>query len=291
VIHTAQPGQQEDQLAAAFEHRVRSRGAKRISAPVVAAGGRNSALFRYGNNDQALVRGTVCVLDSGAELSSYSTDMTRTFPVGGKFSEAQLNLYKMVLKVQRRMIDLARPGYSLARMEAEAGELLVSGLVELGIVAPIRRRHAVQKWMSEEERRMAESYTSYGIHFNGHHIGLDIHDCIGYEDTKPFAPGMAIVIKPSVYLSHSTDILKSEYRGIGIRVEDTVLITADEPEVLTDDTPRDPECIERLMTVNELRDMEMEMESPPLPHPAANCQTPPANCDTPPANYLTSRDH
>ena len=178
------------------------------------------------------------MIDSGCELNGYAADITRTFPVNGKFSEAQREVYELVLKAQLAALEMVKPGNTLKQTADAVVRILTEGLVELGILTG-----DVDSLISDEK------YKDYYMHGLGHWLGLDVHDVGEYkldDKDRPFAPGMVLTIEPGLYIASDSDA-PEKYRGIGIRIEDDVVVTEHGHRNLTSGVPKTVNEIEALM--------------------------------------------
>ncbi|MGM0517260.1 MAG: M24B family metallopeptidase, partial [Pseudomonadota bacterium] len=206
-------------------------------APIV-AGGANACVLHYRANAAELKDGDLVLIDAGAEVDYYAGDITRTWPVSGRFSEPQRQLYQLVLDAQRAAIDSIGPDVSFNAPHEEAVAVITRGLVELGLIeGPVEE--------AIEEGR----YRQFFMHRTGHWLGSDVHDVGRYRvdgDWRPLEPGMLVTVEPGIYVDPEARV-PEEYRGIGIRIEDDVLVTEEGHEVLTRQVPKDVDEIEALM--------------------------------------------
>ena len=182
--------------------------------------------------------GDLVLIDAGCEFAMYAGDITRTFPVNGKFSEAQKAIYDIVLQAQKRAIELLVPGSSIAKVNEEVIRIKTEGLVRLGILKG-----------DVDELIEQKAYREFYMHGLGHWLGLDVHDVGEYGEnrSRTLEPGMVITVEPGLYLSKDADI-PEQYKGIGIRIEDDALITAEGCELLTRGVPVAASEIEELMS-------------------------------------------
>ena len=239
VIKHTKPGTLEDRLASIFEFGCRMRGAARLSAPVTISNGTDNNILHYLNNDKIIKSGNLCLLDSGSELYGYCSDITRVFPSNGVFTIEQLNVYNIVLDVQKELFKLCKVGNTLKKLDLTSQKMIIDRLIDLGIIKN-NSRQCIKK---------TRMWHSGGVHFVSHYIGLSIHDTPLINNNVKFEKNMAIAVEPGIYLPDCDDIPK-EYRNIGIRIEDTVLITDDECLVLTDKCTKDPNEIMKIMGNN-----------------------------------------
>ena len=207
-------------------------------APIV-AGGANACVLHYRANAAELKDGDLVLVDAGAEVDYYAGDITRTWPVSGRFTEPQRELYQLVLDAQRAAIEAIAPDVSFNAPHEEAVAVITRGLVELGLIeGPVEE--------AIEEGR----YRRFFMHRTGHWLGSDVHDVGRYRvdgDWRPLEPGMVMTVEPGVYVDPDADVPEA-YRGIGIRIEDDVLVTEEGHEVLTRQVPKTIDEIEALMS-------------------------------------------
>jgi len=238
VMREAAPGKNEAELDALLEYTFRRRGSTGAAYGNIVAGGANACILHYVTNDMELKSGELCLVDAGAEWNYYASDVTRTFPVDGTYSREQRALYEVVLAAERAGIELTRPGKTAADVHDAALGVLIDGLLELGLLQGDRAE------IKEKKR-----YDRFFMHKTGHWLGLDVHDCGAYfdgETPRAFEPGMVQTVEPGLYVAPDDETVEARWRGIGIRVEDDVLVTERGPEVLTAALPTDPDEIERV---------------------------------------------
>lgn len=238
LMRLCRPGLTEDRLAAEFRYRCALSGATELAYPSIVASGANACILHYVANSAELRDGDLVLVDAGCELSGYASDITRTFPVNGRFNPAQRRIYELVLKAQAAALARARPGRRWNELQEAALRVLTEGLVELGIL------QGKTKQLIKDE-----AYKPYYMHRIGHWLGMDVHDVGEYRPDgkwRKLEPGMVFTVEPGLYLP-STEAVPEPYRGIGVRIEDMVLITEEGHEVLSEMVPKDPDAIERLM--------------------------------------------
>ena len=255
VIQSATPNTLEDRLASLFEFGCRMRGADRLSAPVTISNGNDNNILHYLNNDQTIKNGCLCLLDSGAELYGYCSDITRVFPVNGKFTQAQLDVYYAVWNVQKKCINqCCKPGYTIDKLDKKSIEFLIDEMKKLGIDYQFVEtgKSKTNKKRSKNNSVNMEMWHSGGVHYVSHWIGMDIHDTPSKDHQTQFQPGMCIALEPGIYLPNHPSI-PEKYRNIGVRIEDTLLITQNGCQVLTSYAPKDPKRIEKLMKMQKDR--------------------------------------
>jgi len=219
------------------------------SFPSIIASGKNACTLHYEDNNSPLLKGDLVLLDVGAEKYCYAGDVSRTFPVSGKFTPAQRKLYDIVLRAQESAIDKMRVGIPYNIPHFASVKVIVEGLISLGLL-----KGTVEEEMAkgtDPSLPFSESYRRFYMHSVGHWLGLDAHDDCPYfnEDGTPrtFLPGMVMTSEPGLYIKNDADI-PVEYRNIGIRIEDDILITEDGPEILSAGCPKDPDEIEKIMS-------------------------------------------
>ncbi|WP_192035756.1 Xaa-Pro aminopeptidase [Halomonas sp. YLGW01] len=238
AMRTARPGLAEYHLQAELEHEFRWQGANGTAYDSIVGGGANACVLHYIENRAPLEDGELVLIDAGAEFDLYAGDITRTFPVNGRFEGAQRQLYDIVLAAQERAIEAVTPGATLAAIHQGVVRDLSRGLVELGLL-----EGELEAVISEER------YKRFYLHSTSHWLGLDVHDVGSYRrqgEPRPLAPGMVLTVEPGLYIPDDEDIPEA-FRGIGIRIEDDVAVTADGHEVLTDGVPKRVSEIEALM--------------------------------------------
>jgi len=227
----------EYQLQAEYEYIFKKEGAYSDAYTTIIAGGNNANTLHYIKNDQPLKAGELVLVDAGCEYGLYASDITRTYPVEGSFTPAQKELYEMVLDVQLKIIKAIKPNGSKKALQALSERLLTEGMVELGIL-----EGHVKTLMAEKAHK---KYYPHGI---GHWMGIDVHDPCPYSDENGeeilFAAGMVLTIEPGIYLPEDDMEVPEQYRGIGIRIEDNILVTKEGCENLSSEIAKDVEEIE-----------------------------------------------
>ncbi len=234
-LEHSKPGIYEYQLQGLIEAEYRDRGAQALAYSSIVAAGANATILHYTNNSELLRDGELVLVDSGCELDNYASDVTRTWPVNGHFSTEQRALYEIVALAQREAIAHVRAGTSFRAYHQAAVRVITNGLVELGIL---------QGGVDELIER--EAYRPFYMHSTGHWLGLDVHDAGAYTLGKEYRllePGMVLTVEPGIYIQPDADC-DPRFRGIGIRIEDDILVTSDAPENLTAAIPRDPDELE-----------------------------------------------
>ena len=234
----SQPGCSEYQLAAEIHHAFAMNGALAPAYNTIVGSGVNACILHYTENQDEVKDGDMVLIDAGAEYLGYAADITRTFPANGKFSEAQKALYNLVLDAQLEALELLLPGGTISEANKSVVQILTQGLIDLGILN------------GERDKLIAdEAHRRFYMHGLGHWLGLDVHDVGDYkcdDEERPLKPGMVLTVEPGLYVPDEDDIPEA-YRGIGIRIEDNILITAKGHDVLTAAVPKMVDDIETLM--------------------------------------------
>jgi Xaa-Pro aminopeptidase len=234
AMQKCQPTMFEYQLESEILHEFAWHGARAPSYNTIVGSGNNGCILHYENNSQQLKDGDLVLIDAGCEYQYYAGDITRTFPINGKFNHAQLEIYNIVLASQYQAIKLFKPGTSIMEVNNQVARTMVEGLVKLGIM------------QGDVDSLIAnKAYTQYYMHGLGHWLGIDVHD-VGSGRDRILEPGMVLTVEPGLYINQESDV-PAQYKGIGIRIEDNILITDTGNEVLTGDVPKDPAKIEKLM--------------------------------------------
>jgi Xaa-Pro aminopeptidase len=258
AMHICKPGLKEYQIQAELEHIFMSDGARSPAYGSIVAGGVNAVILHYVENSHALKDGELLLIDAACEYRGYASDITRTFPINGKFSKAQRDIYDLVLNAQIKAIEVAKPKVTLAQLHETASVVLREGLIELGVLSEEAgtaesEKAALEKAKSKNKESELVCLKDLFMHGTSHWLGLDVHDVgtIGTRSelakTLPMKPGMVFTVEPGLYFDPDDTRLPEKYRGIGIRIEDDVLITKSGHEVLTSNAPKDRAAIERLM--------------------------------------------
>ncbi|OOF82728.1 Xaa-Pro aminopeptidase [Rodentibacter ratti] len=240
AMQETRPNRFEYEIESEILHEFNRHGARFASYNSIVAGGNNACILHYTENDQPLKNGDLVLIDAGCEFAMYAGDITRTFPVNGKFTQAQRDIYELVLKAQKRAIELLIPGNSIKKANDEVIRIKVQGLVELGIL------HG-----NVEELIEQKAYRQFYMHGLGHWLGLDVHDVGEYHDerSRTLEIGMVITVEPGLYISEDADV-PEQYKGIGVRIEDNLLMTEYGNKILTAAVPKEIEEIEKLMEKN-----------------------------------------
>ena len=238
AMRATRPGSNERAIEAELLHAFRSAGAVPAYEPIVGAGA-NGCVLHYRANNAPLKDGELLLVDAGAEYQCYAADITRTWPINGRYSPEQRALYEIVLEAQLAAIAEARPGRSFIAAHEAAVKAIARGLIKLGLLKG-----------SLESNLKCEAYKKFYMHKTGHWIGLDVHDVGDYRIDgahRELEPGMVMTVEPGIYIAPDTKGVAPKWRGIGIRIEDDVVVTKGEPEVITAGVPKDPDEIEALM--------------------------------------------
>ncbi len=239
AMKAARPGMQEYQIEALIEQIFRRRGAAGPAYTSIVGGGPNATVLHYINNDAELRDGDLLLIDAGAEYKGYASDITRTFPINGRYTKAQREIYDLVLKTQMSCVEMVRPGVTHDQLKQHSIEMLTEGMVELGLLKG-----------EPEELIKEKKHEQFYMHGLGHMIGIDVHDVGRYyfgEDSRPLEPGVVMTVEPGLYISPNTKDIPEQYLGIGVRIEDDVLCTNNGPRVLTNKVPKQADEIEALM--------------------------------------------
>lgn len=237
AMQAAGPGTNEAVITAELFHEYTRNGCPPAYLPIV-AGGANACVLHYIANDQPLPDDGLLLIDAGCEFQGYAADISRTFPVNGRFSGPQRDLYEVVLAAQHAAIDQVRPGKPFEAFHEAAVEALTQGLIDLGLLQG-----------SLDENLSQEHFRRFYMHKTGHWLGLDVHDVGDYridEQSRVLEKNMVTTVEPGLYVDAGEDI-PEHFRNIGIRIEDDIRVTDDEPENLTSGVPTDPDEIEALM--------------------------------------------
>jgi Xaa-Pro aminopeptidase len=226
LMKMARPGMNEREVHGFIDYSFAKHGSAYCAYHHIVAGGNNANVLHYNNNNEALKDGDLLLVDAGCEFGVYASDITRTFPVNGKFTPAQKRIYELVLKVQKDSIARVKPGVTMHELHLASAKDLSLGLIELGLL-----KGSITDIM---DKNLYKEFYPHGL---GHWLGMDVHDtCPYYDDHRDdlkLAPGMVITIEPGLYLNSNNPNVPSEYKGIGIRIEDDVLVTPTGSDVLT----------------------------------------------------------
>jgi Xaa-Pro aminopeptidase len=239
AMRFCQPGQYEYQLQAEIEHQFMMSGATGPAYTSIVGGGKNACILHYIENQSALKSGDLVLIDAGCEYQNYAADITRTFPVNGKFSTAQAAIYDVVLAAQTAAINCISPGVTYDQANKATIEVITQGLVELGILS------------GDVEQLITEgAYREFYMHSVSHWLGMDVHDVGDYKinnQWRVYEAGMLLTIEPGIYIAADNQNVDKKWRGIAVRIEDDILVTKAGREVLTDGVPKQRDQIESLM--------------------------------------------
>ncbi|MEH6551845.1 MAG: Xaa-Pro aminopeptidase [Pseudomonadales bacterium] len=242
AMQICKPGLREYQLEAELQHEFFRNGSRSPAYTSIVGAGDNACILHYIDNVAQISDGDLVLIDAGCELDHYAADITRTFPANGKFSQPQRQLYELVLKAQESAIECIRAGIPWNLPHEKSVEVITSGLVELGLLEG-----------DVEQLIEAEAYKEFYMHRVGHWLGMDVHDVGDYkigDDWRELEVGMVMTVEPGIYVSPANDRVAARWRGIGIRIEDDVIVTRDGCEVMTNAAPKTVEAIEQLMAGN-----------------------------------------
>lgn len=247
AMKAVEPGMMEYEVEAMIEAYFRKHGSAGPSYTSIIGGGGNATILHYIDNKDELKDGDLLLVDAGCEYKGYASDITRTFPVNGKYSEAQAEIYDVVLETQKSCVDMVRPGVRLEDLKTHSIEMLTEGMVRLGLLK------GEPKKLIEEKK-----YMQFYMHNLGHFLGIDVHDAGRYYhkgESRPAEVGMVMTIEPGIYVSPDTSRIPegfnkdipAKFLGIGVRIEDDVLVTENGSRVLTDKVSKEREEIEAIM--------------------------------------------
>jgi Xaa-Pro aminopeptidase len=240
AMRAAKPGMNEYEIEALIEYTFRKRGAAAPAYTTIVGAGANATVLHYVSNNATMRDGDLLLVDAGAEYDGYAADITRTFPVNGRFTEAQRDIYNLVLETQLASIEMVRPGVTMEGLRQHSIEMLTEGMVRLNLLEGEPAK------LIEEEK-----YKRFYMHGLGHYLGMDVHDVGRYQQDgspRPVEAGMVMTVEPGLYVAADAENVPDKYRGIGIRIEDDVLVTEDRHRVLTHEAPKQIEEIEALMS-------------------------------------------
>ncbi|MGH1360627.1 MAG: aminopeptidase P N-terminal domain-containing protein [Burkholderiaceae bacterium] len=251
AMKICQPGLHEYEIEAELLHEFRSNGSQFPAYGSIVASGANACVLHYRANDAAMREDDLLLIDAGCELNGYASDITRTFPVNGKFTKGQRELYEIVLAAQQASIDVTRPGSDFNTPHEAAVKVLVQGMLDTGLLSG-----------SLDEALESGSYRRFYMHRTGHWLGMDVHDCGDYRERggphnrsdnsdegppwRQLQPGMVLTVEPGIYVRAAQDV-PERFHDVGIRIEDDAVITDQGCEIITSSVPKDADQIERLM--------------------------------------------
>jgi Xaa-Pro aminopeptidase len=238
AMQQVRPGMREFEIEALLTGHWRRHGANGPGYTPIVAGGVNGTVLHYHRNEDELRAGELLLLDAGCEVDYYTADVTRTFPISGRFTSVQRDVYAHVLRAQLAAIDVCRAGGGFDAVHDTAKRCLTEGMVDLGLLqGPV------------EDRLADETYKKYYMHGTSHWLGLDVHDVGAYGRggrTRAFEAGMVLTVEPGLYVDPSDESAPAHLRGIGVRIEDDILVTDGDPRVLTDAAPKAIDAIEAM---------------------------------------------
>jgi len=239
AMKTCAPGRYEYELEAEIQYVCALEGGRRSAYNSIVGGGKNACILHYVENDQKLKSGDLVLIDAGCEYEYYASDITRTFPVNGKFNREQKAIYNLVLKAQAAAISKIVPGNHWNEPHDASVRTIVEGLIDLGLLKG-----------KVEKNIIKEAYKDFYMHRIGHWLGMDVHDVGDYKvgsEWRVLEPGMVMTVEPGIYVAVDNKKVDAKWRGIGVRIEDDVLITKDGCRVLSDGAPKTVADIEKLM--------------------------------------------
>ena len=238
AMRNSRGGMMEWEIEALVDYQFRKHGAAGPSYPSIIASGANAATLHYINNDREMRAGELLLIDAGCEFDFYASDITRTFPIGARFTPVQRDLYEIVLAAQLKSIATVRPGVRFDDPHNAAVDVLVEGMCHLGLFTE-----------SPAEVREKGLFRRYFMHRTSHWLGMDVHDVGLYRvggDSRKLEPGMILTAEPGIYVAADDESAPVGFRGIGIRIEDDVLVTGEGHEVLTASVPKTVAEVEAL---------------------------------------------
>ncbi|WP_449125012.1 Xaa-Pro aminopeptidase [Pseudomonas viridiflava] len=245
AMQACRAGLHEFSLEAELDYEFRKGGAKMPAYGSIVASGRNACILHYQQNDAALKGGDLVLIDAGCEIDCYASDITRTFPVSGTFSTEQKAIYELVLKSQYAAFEAIGPGKHWNQAHEATVQVITAGLVELGLL-----QGDVNRLIEDE------AYKAFYMHRAGHWLGMDVHDVGEYKvggEWRVLEVGMALTVEPGIYVSPDNLNVAKKWRGIGVRIEDDVVVTKKGCEVLSGDVPKTVAEIEALMAASRVQ--------------------------------------
>jgi Xaa-Pro aminopeptidase len=239
AMQVSRPGMFEYQLQAEIEHEFMARGAVGPAYSSIVGGGKNGCILHYVENKDVLSDGDLVLIDAGCEFQNYAADITRTFPVNGKFSKEQGAIYDIVLQAQANAIEVIGPGIEYNKTNEATIRTITQGLVDLGILQG-----------DVDELIASEAHREFYMHGAGHWLGMDVHDVGDYKiegQWRVYEPGMVVTIEPGIYISPGNPNVDEKWHGIAVRIEDDIVVTKTGNENLTESVPKNRHEIEALM--------------------------------------------
>lgn len=238
AMKAARPKMNEWELQTIVETSFRNSGARRLAYDSIVGSGPNATILHYQENNRTMEEGDLVLIDAGAELDHLASDITRTFPVSGKFTPVQRRLYEIVLKAQEAAISKVQPDNTLDDIHNAALDVLRDGLLKEGLFDQVD---------PEDEAAVTARLKHFYMHQTSHYLGMDVHDVGAYHlggELRKLAPGMVLTVEPGVYIAADDETVPAAYRGIGIRIEDDILVTESGPSNLTSAAPKSVSEIE-----------------------------------------------
>lgn len=236
-----QPGMTERELNGYFLYQIMKRGASREGYNGIFAGGANATTLHYVFNDQPLKSGDLMLIDAAGEYNYFTSDITRTYPINGRFNEEQAEVYAGVLKIQKDIIAMVKPGLPFQTLQDTATEMLTDLMLELGLLTG--RKNDIIKALEQKK------YYPHGI---GHFLGMDVHDTGMYfskrgHEPRPIEENMVFTVEPGLYIPANDHSAAAEYRGIGVRIEDNIRVTNNGAEIMTEKAPKEIADLEKIV--------------------------------------------
>jgi Xaa-Pro aminopeptidase len=238
AMKLGRPGVFEHELEALINYTFRARGGGGPGYTTIVGAGENATILHYIENNRAIADGDLVLVDAGCEYDHYTADITRTWPANGRFTAPQKKVYELVLETQKAAIAMVKPGATLEEIHDHCVKKLTEGMIDLGLLAG-----------TADERIEDKTFRKFYMHGTSHWLGLDVHDVGAYTrdgKARPLEPGMVITVEPGLYIASDAPDVPAELRGIGVRIEDDVVVTADGHEVLTAQCPKEIEAIEAI---------------------------------------------
>ena len=239
AMRMVRPGMHAYEVQAALEHVMLASGCHHQAYEPIVAPGKHACVLHYTDNDAVLCDGDLLLIDAGAESDYYACDITRTFPINGRFTDEQKALYNVVLDAQNQVITAIEPGVTWDVLHALSVKVIVDGLLQLGILVG-----------DADALIESQAHKPFYMHGIGHWLGLDVHDVgsrLDGDQPRRLAPHMVLTVEPGIYIAPGSDGIDPKWYGIGIRIEDDVLVTEQGCDVLTESLVKDPDGIEALM--------------------------------------------
>jgi Xaa-Pro aminopeptidase len=236
IMRATRPGMHEYELEALLRRTFRAGGAERPAYSPIVGSGPNATILHHRKNDRQIKDGDLVLCDAGCEYGYYAADVTRTYPANGRFSPEQAKVYEVVLRSQDAAIEKCVVGATLDDVHTAALDVIVDGLIELGLIEGPR-----------DAALREQRYKPYFMHRTSHWLGMDVHDVGRYctdKGQRALEPGMVLTVEPGIYIAESAQV-PAGFRGIGVRIEDDVLVTANGPDVLSHEIPKTLEEVER----------------------------------------------